>query len=165
MNQNTAGIVSDYPKRVYEKVMLTDRIITNLSQKMQSPGLFTGLAGIALYKAILYNCFEKEETMDELESCLHGIFDALESGEATDCSWCSGLTGMGIALYGIDKMNILGLDSQSIIGECIPFVYNAMEQAMDSNNFDFLYGGTGLALFLLKFNEQHLHDEILTMTR
>jgi lantibiotic biosynthesis protein len=156
-----ADTVKNFQQKLHDKCCEIDNIISKLSQKTVSPGLFTGLAGIALYKAILYKTFNRKATLVELEGLLHRIFDILESKDVEDCSYCSGLAGIGIAFNEIDKINIMDSDLGTVIEEITPHIYVAMNQALVSNNFDFLYGSTGLAMFLLKFNEKNKHDDYL----
>jgi lantibiotic modifying enzyme len=161
MMQKKTDIVQSYQQNIHNNLFEIDSLITKLSQKNESPGLFTGLAGIAFYKAILYKSFGRKSTLIELDHLLHRVFDVLESKDAQDCSYCSGLAGIGIAIHEVGKMNIIDIDWGTIIKEFIPYIYTAFDQTLASDNFDFLYGSTGLALFLLKFNEQNEHDEYL----
>lgn len=144
-------------KELETKMLEIDDVINHHVENINDPGLFTGLSGILLHKTIMWKYFGDEKYYVESEKLLTRIFDIIESREINECSYCSGLAGIGLVLQHVTKNDIFDLAYEDILNEFNPHILAALDQCLENNFYDFLYGGTGLGIYLVEtgIDDQH----------
>jgi lantibiotic modifying enzyme len=137
-------------KEIERRILAIDDIIDACSDSINDTGLYTGLGGFLLYKVILWKHFNKTKYYEDSEKLLNRIFDIIETKENPDLSFCSGLAGVGLLIKYLVENEVFELDHEAILNEFDQSVLYALEYCLHKNDFDLLYGATGLGIYLLE---------------
>ncbi len=135
---------------IENRVVEIDQIVDVHLDSVKDIGLYTGLSGYLLHKIILWKYFNNEKYYQDSEKLLNKIFDIIEASEFNDRSYCSGLAGVGMLIKYLMDHEVFELDGEEILNELDIPILEAINYSTHSNNFDFLYGSTGLGIYLLE---------------
>lgn len=151
----STGEIQELKKRILK----IDDIINHHVESIEDAGLFTGLTGILLHKVTLWQHFSEDKYYVESERILSRIFDIIETGETNDSSYCSGLAGVGLLMQYLSKHEIFDIAYDEILNEFNPLIISSLNQCLENNFLDFLYGATGIGIYLVETDEtnQHTH--------
>lgn len=119
--------------------------------KTKNAGLLDGRAGLAIYYGYL-NLYEKSNNHNKkIDELLGSCFDSINDG-LSNPSFGSGIAGILWSIYHLNVQNIIETDI--FFDEIMPYLENQMINHSADNNFDFLHGSCGIALYLLNFHEK-----------
>ncbi|MBL7729362.1 MAG: lanthionine synthetase C family protein [Dinghuibacter sp.] len=145
-------------KDIEGQIQKIDGIINAHIANIDDAGLFSGFAGILLHKAAMWQYFKSEQYYNDCSNILNRIFDVIENRQREDNSYCSGIAGVGMVLRHLVKKELFDFDYKSVIDEFTPPIINTLELCIENNFLDFLYGATGLGIYLLDTDETGVYN-------
>jgi lantibiotic modifying enzyme len=123
-------------------------------------GLLTGLSGIALFYNYLYEVYGNDDFKNKLLIIVEKINTLLEE-EASISSLCSGMAGYGLVLLQLKNTEI------EIDEEYFESIDNILiedfEEMCRKNNYDFLHGAMGIAMYFIERYNSKKSEVIATL--
>ncbi|MFP4025540.1 MAG: lanthionine synthetase C family protein [Thiohalospira sp.] len=114
--------------------------------------LFGGKTGSILFQIYYSNEFQDEKYYDETLSDIQFIFDKIAFSNPVG-SLSGGLAGIGLVIEHLKQNAYLKCNTNEIIGELDGFLYKKMIEDLNKNNYDYLHGASGIALYFLNRKE------------
>lgn len=135
-------------KYVEQKIDQISNILekTKMEGKIGLLGGKTGLAMFYFYYAKFTNTQEPYDTGLEI---LSKIFDEINNGFNYH-THAGGLAGIGSILEILVEQDFIDADTNELLEGLDSYLYNHMMREIKSENYDFLHGAVGLALYFLK---------------
>lgn len=146
------------------KITDTNLIIKNIAENIPSdyrnPGLFVGNSGAAL----LYGNMFLHGQREEYEKITYQYFqNALDQIKSSDTSLASGITGVAYAMDWLARQGF-NSDSNGIIVELDKIIVRSIEEDIDVQNFDYLYGYLGKGHYFLQKSPQSKYVDLVHQT-
>ncbi|MCL2289185.1 MAG: lanthionine synthetase C family protein, partial [Bacteroidetes bacterium] len=110
-------------------------------------GLLSGIGGQILTCSELF--LQKKVSQDWL-SHLHHVLEEKLSNENFLFTHCGGLAGMGWLYEYLSQRKVMNIDTNLLLEDVDICLAKALKNFMIENNYDFLHGGVGLALYFTK---------------
>ncbi|MEO8239621.1 MAG: lanthionine synthetase LanC family protein [Flavobacterium sp.] len=145
-----------------ETVLLIEKHIWDTFNNENSSGLYLGISGIILFYDSLYQAYPSEEFEDKLLSVIEKADELIQQNDNL-LSICSGIAGYGITLLRLKNATIeISEDYYETIDS---FLIEEFELLCQSNNFDFMHGAMGIAMYFIeryKANKNPVVTKILS---
>lgn len=130
-----------------EKILEIEKHIWNSVASEERIGVLDGLSGYILFYNYLVKIYKNEEYNDKLHFVIQKVNDLISEKEPS-FSFCSGLAGYGWALLKI-KNNDIEIDDD-YYAEIDSVLINALFDEVKNNNFDYLHGAVGIAMYFIE---------------
>ncbi|ENI5460068.1 hypothetical protein KU06112801_60014 [Flavobacterium psychrophilum] len=144
--------------------MLADKIIKNIEVQIWRSfkdehriGLLSGLSGIAFFYDTIYEVYKIPEYESKLIEIVEKINNLVSENEQIE-TFCSGLSGYGWMLLKLKNKSI-NIDEEYFDAFDEVLAEALLEKAM-ANFFDFLHGGTGMALYFIERYKQNKNEYV-----
>ena len=125
---------------------LNDIQLFLLERKVNTIGLLGGELGSLLFFYQYYVYSNEEKYLDLIQKQLNSIFSTPINGQF---SFCSGAAGLGWLINFFYKQNILENNPNEIFSSVDPVLGDWMINEMQKENYDFLHGASGVALYFI----------------
>ncbi|MFA8451733.1 MAG: lanthionine synthetase C family protein [Bacteroidales bacterium] len=123
--------------------------------------LLGGASGNALFLLYYGAAFEEEKSFNKGLSLVESIFAQLGSGSILD-THAGGLSGVAYMLELLAQEGFIDCDTNEILGDCDQILYDSMINNLEQNdNWDFLHGALGSALYFLNRKSSPKAEEYL----
>lgn len=143
------------------KILNIENRVWNSVKNENRIGLLSGLSGIALFYSNLYEVYENEKYTTRLFEVVERI-DRLVSEHIPLPTFYSGLAGYGWMLLNVKKNTININDAYFETLDTI--LEEALLSFSDKNNYDFLHGATGVAMYFMeRLKVEKDNENILTI--
>lgn len=123
-------------------------------------GLLTGLSGIALFYNYLYQVYGNDDFKNKLLIIVEKINTLLEE-EASISSLCSGIAGYGLVLLQLKNTEI-EID-EDYFESIDSILLEDFEEMCLKNNYDFLHGAMGIAMYFIERYNSKKSEAIATL--
>jgi lantibiotic biosynthesis protein len=123
-----------------------EKAISNEIFTQKNMGLMEGVSGLALLYTNFYINQGKEEYIDKAQLVLNKTLENI--GEfATSLSLCDGLTGKGMVLSIIQKMNVFEMDVEDVLIDCDKMLLYSIQSNTAENFLDYIHGSLGIVYY------------------
>ncbi len=137
-------IILEIEKKIWDSILIDERV-----------GVLNGLSGIALFYKYLIDTYDVEEYHQKLITIVDKINYLISENDCLP-SFCSGIAGYGWVLLQIQNKNI-EIDDEYF--QSIDLILSeALIQNCDNNDYDFLHGALGIAMYFIKRYELNKND-------
>lgn len=136
--------------------MLIEKIINEISEELISNrvnisneldiGLFSGNTGIALFLFHLHDFSKKQKHKDSASFYLEKSFEQINAGQRLP-TFCNGIAGVAWTVNYLVKHSFIEEENLEVLDDIDDYLYSSMINYAQLNNFDFLHGATGIALY------------------
>ena len=130
---------------------ITSTILHNLSN--ESSSLSDGKAGLFLYFAYLSKHEKTDKYNAVIVQLIEECFDAINNGQFNNTSFCTGISGFLWALHHLKSEGVIDIDDH--FEALTALLVNHADRLGADDNFDYLHGASGIALYL-----SHIHPHI-----
>ncbi len=146
---------------VKSEILNIENRIWNSVEKENGIGLLSGLSGIALFYSNLYEVYKEEKYSTRLSEVIARI-DELVSENDSLPTFCSGLAGYGWMLLNLKTTTI---DISKAYFKTLDIILEeALFSFADKNDYDFLHGATGVAMYFMeRLKVDQNNEEIRTI--
>ena len=154
LNSNEITIANDKLKEIAE-ILLHD------NSKASTFNLMGGKIGHALFFYYYYK-YTKQKIF--LEKCIDiisekiNIFNQFENSNIF-FSFADGLSGFGWLLDHFNRNGEIDFENNDFFSKLSDVLFKKMKHLLDTNDFDYLYGATGICWYFIKTNHQNINDE------
>lgn len=126
--------------------------------KFKSFSLFTGQSGEVLFLLNLYRYTEDEAYFEWSYKLLDRLLDHVLS-QGGYHSYCNGLAGFGWFLSHLSEYDYADIDGLEDVQSGLDgYLFEYLKEDLSKQNFDLLHGGTGLATYFFKRNNEEAID-------
>jgi lantibiotic biosynthesis protein len=132
-------------KSLFEKKVEEISLILNKKYKTGEIGLYGGNAGVSLFLMLYTQTTNKnnKQAVQLLENCI----DLINRGSNFH-TFCTGISGFLWTLNYLGKNDFINKkDIENLFTDTNIFLYNRMNKDIETGNFDFLHGATGVAYY------------------
>jgi len=120
----------------------------NMIAERSDMGLFTGKSGIALFLFHFYDFSKEAKYLDCAHFFLEKAFDDINSGK-TLSTFCSGIAGVSWVINHLSAKSYIGDENLEVLTDLDEYSYSSMLKFAKKDDFDFLHGATGIALYFI----------------
>lgn len=135
-------------KNIEEKLQEIDNIIKQKYSDLSNIGILSGLGGILLFQFNYSRLTDNEENYDLgikiIENCIKTINNGYNNP-----TYCTGISGFGWILSYLEKNNFIIIDNDELLSGLDDYLNSCMISQIKKNNYDFLHGSVGIALYFL----------------
>lgn len=130
-----------------DTILTIEKNIWNSFNNENSSGLYHGISGIILFYDSLYQAYPLEEFEDKLLTIIEKADELIQENDNL-LSICSGIAGYGITLLRLKNTTIE--ISEAYYETIDSFLIEEFELLYHSNNFDFMHGAMGIAMYFIE---------------
>jgi lantibiotic modifying enzyme len=120
-------------------------------------GLYLGLSGVILFYDSMNNAYPSEEFNSKLITVIEKVNGFIENKQNSN-SLCSGLAGYGLSLLRLESISIN--ISEDYFESIDNFLLEDFELLCESNCFDFMHEGMGIAMYYIERYRSSKNDAI-----
>lgn len=130
-----------------DKILKIENQVYNTINAQSGIGLLSGLSGTALFYSYLFEVYQDKKYETRLIEVIELINKLVTKGETLP-TFCSGLAGYGWMLLNLNNETI---DiSKSYFKTLDGILEEALFEYANKNNYDFLHGATGVAMYFIE---------------
>lgn len=133
---------------IKDKIEGIYHFLLNKSESLPGYGLLSGTAGEALFLFYYYRYSKNEDSFNKAIEILENAIEQA-SENSNYASFCNGLAGLGWLIEFLNKNNFIEVDSNEILMEADSKINVFFNNRLLENDYDFLHGGIGCALYFL----------------
>ena len=123
-----------------------ETILYEKAIKMESVSIQEDLGAI-IFESTLYKYSKDEKYKEKTKVLINKLIKVFPKSDF-GAGFIEGFEGIYWAIFYAYKCNIL--DSYDILADIEPYLFSSIEQDIENNNFDLLYGSIGKILFYLE---------------
>jgi len=112
--------------------------------------LFGGKIGISLFFMYYAKYVDNQEPYDYAMELLLSVFDDINHNGYNFHTHASGLAGIGTIVEILAQEDFINANTEDLLGSLDEYLYQLMIAELKKENYDFLHGATGLALYFYK---------------
>lgn len=127
---------------------IVDVVIRARIESIDSIGLMSGKAGIALFLFYYSKITGDKRSDHHARMMISSVFDEINAGK-TYYSFAGGLAGIGWTVKHLNKFGLYSSYDDDPLSAIDQFLYNMMMMEIKSANYDYLHGAIGIGLFFL----------------
>ena len=117
------------------------------SETFPNIGLMSGLGGQIL---VCSELFLQKQIPQEWLDTLHQVLEERLTNEEFMTTHCNGLSGIGWLYEHLSQRKVITYDTNILLEEFDSYLEKSLQKFMIENNYDFLHGGVGVALYFAK---------------
>ncbi len=152
IKQITKMVISMYNNDTVSVVLykISDHILEykNMIAEKSDMGLFSGKSGIALFLFHIYDFSKDAKYLDCAHFFLEKAFEDINSGKSLP-TFCSGIAGVSWVINYLAGKSYIGDENLEVLIDLDDYLHKSMIKYAGNDDFDFLHGATGLALYFI----------------
>ena len=113
-------------------------------------GLLSGKMGIAIFYFLYSRAYNDKVISEKAYMLVDDIFDEINNNNFSHHTFTNGLAGIGWGLNFLVKNNFYDSDIDEVLKDIDEFLYQNMMNELARDNWDFLHGATGIALYFVE---------------
>jgi len=141
-------------------VLKIEKSIWNSYDRELGIGLYSGLSGIILLYDYLSQTYNVEEYENKLLTIIEKVNELIEN-QGNVSSLCHGLSGYGLILLGLKNKDIEISEEYFENIDC--YLLNDFNSFCESNEYDFMHGAMGIAMYFIERHRLGNHDHIISL--
>lgn len=134
--------------RITEKIKHISQALESESSLPEKIGLLNGKTGVALFFFYYAEVTGIDRYYDRALEIISGVFDEINKGFDLH-TFCMGIGGVGWALEHLARQGFIKTDTDEMLEEVDPFIYQVMMGDIRNGHYDYLHGAIGGGLYFL----------------
>ncbi|MCD4794095.1 MAG: lanthionine synthetase C family protein [Bacteroidales bacterium] len=135
--------------KITDKIHQTAKILSDKKLLTDNSSILGGNTGISLFHFYYSKIFQNEESNNIAYDIITKTFENISKGFSYH-TFAGGLAGVGWLIEFLEQNDFLECSTDETIGELDDYLYNLMINEIKSENYDYLHGASGIALYFLK---------------
>ncbi len=146
-------------KALEEKLHEIYNILKTYDTQEKNIGVLAGLSGVSLFQFHYARLMGLDEPADIGAEIISEVVEHINNGY-TFPTFCSGIAGAGWVLAFLDHEEFIEIDIDDLLVDLDPFLYQAMQNDIEREYYDFLHGAVGYGYYFLKRYESTKSQEL-----
>ena len=143
---------------LFQKLEEINNILKNNFNK-EDIGVLAGASGISLFHFYYAKLLNDNEISDTGVDKITKVIQTINDGYSYP-TFCSGIAGAGWVIEFLKNEDFIDIDTDVLLSELDTYLCNSMEIDIEKENYDFLHGALGYAVYFFKRYENTNSPEL-----